>query len=94
MSQDSEDPKDFVDRLGLECKTYVIRSDARRHAPAVLRYLLHLYKIGHENEREDAVKVLRSLNADLPDDVIRAVLSGRLPYDEEGDKVTVKHANF
>jgi hypothetical protein len=93
MTEDAEDPKDFVDRQGLTCKTYVLTSTPEVHSPSVVRYLLHLYKTGNPKQRRTAFNTMRSFNG-LPDDIIRAVLQGRLSYDEEGDKVIIKHANF
>lgn len=90
---DLEDPKDFVDRHQLACKTYTLTSTTEIHAPSVVRYLLHLYKTGNVKQRRTAFNAMRNFRS-LPDAIIRAVLQGRLAYEECGDKVIIRHANF
>lgn len=87
---DDFDVESYVHSSGMETKEYRLVSTDMVFTPSIVRFAIHSYKMGN---KATAYRVMRSY-VGLPKEVIDGVLSGTIPYEEDGDSVLIRHANF
>ena len=87
---DDFDVKSYVNSTGMETKEYRLVSTDGIFTPSIVKFAVHAYRSGN---KLTAIRVMRAYGG-LPRDVIDGVLRGTITYQEDGDSVLIRHANF